>query len=135
MKYILIICTILVVASFLLSYLAYAELDSCDLDFKFLSPLTVIISLLPPMFYGFVDRESRMRSYVATLHLLATLVAVLFNSMFFAETVYLDKLCSITDSSAYGYQLGSVLCLHLGVLAGHMIGRKMKYERLGRVDI
>ncbi len=134
MKYILIICTILVVASFLLSYLAYAELDSCDLDFKFLSPLTVIISLLPPMFYGFVDRESRMRSYVATLHLLATLVAVLFNSMFFAETVYLDKLCNI-KSSAYGYQLGSVICLHLGVLAGHMIGRKMKYERLGRVDI
>ena len=134
MKYILSICTILVVASFLLSYLAYAELDSCDLDFKFLSPLTVIISLLPPMFYGFVDRESRMRSYVATLHLLATLVAVLFNSMFFAETVYLDKLCNI-ESSAYGYQLGSVICLHLGVLAGHMIGRKMKYERLGRVDI
>lgn len=135
MKYILIVCTILVVASFLLSYLAYAELDGCDLDFKFLSPITVIVSLIPPMFYGFIKRESRMRSYVATLHLLATLVAVLFNSMFFAETIYLNKLCNLTNDNAYSYQLASVLCLHLGVVAGHMIGRKMKYERLDRVDI
>lgn len=135
MKYILIVCTILVAASFLLSYLAYAELDSCDLDFKFLSPITVVVSLIPPMFYAFVERESRMRSYISTIHLLATLVAVLFNSMFFAETIYLDQLCNVANSNAYSYQLVSVLCLHLGIVAGHMIGRRMKYEPLERIDI
>ena len=136
MKYILIACTILVAASFLLSYLAYAELEMCDLDFKLLSPLFVIASLLPPMFYGFIDRQSRMRSYVATAHLLATLVAVLFNSMFFAETIYLDQLCNINDSMAFTYQLASVVCLHLGIVAGHMIGRSMmKYQALERNDL
>lgn len=124
-----IICTLCTIVSFFLSYLAYNEVHMCDvLLFSLVSSLSSIISLIPPSFYMCVRRNSNLRKVVVTVHVVLTLLALVFNNGFFMELYHLDTLCSIDSDTPYLYQLVSIALLNISVIAGHLIGKKKDYQ-------
>ena len=120
----------LVIAAFLLSYLSYNEVQHCDnLVFALASPIAIIVSYIPPMFYKCVDRDNMMRSYVALVHLFFVLFATVLSSLFYAETFHLADLCSVNET-ATTFQLIAIICFNGATILGHQIGTKSKYEPL-----
>ena len=120
-QYLFILCTVLVTASFLASFLAYN--DSYCGELGMVSAVTIIASLVPPMFYGIVPRDSSLRSFVVSCHLMFSLLATVVSAMYLQET----RACGGT---AFDLQLAAVVLLNLGTVAGHFIGKKSNYEAL-----
>ena len=119
---------VLIVASFLLSYLSYNEVQHCDkIIFSLASPILIIVSFVPPMFYKVVDRP--LRSYVSLLHLFVALCATVISAFFYAETFHLRELCQQNDI-ATTYQLIAVICFNAATILGHQIKDKTPYTEL-----
>ena len=119
-QYLFILCTVLVTASFLASFLAYNDSNCGELGM--ISAVTIIASLVPPMFYGIVPRDG-LRSFVVSCHVAFSLLATVVSAMYLQET----RACGGT---AYDLQLTAVVLLNLGTIVGHFIGKKSNYEAL-----
>ena len=119
---------VLIVASFLLSYLSYNEVQHCDkLMFSLASPILIIVSFVPPMFYRVAD--PRLRSYVSLLHLFVALCATVVSALFYGETFHLAELCHANDKAAT-FQLIAIICFNVATILGHQLKPKMDYQEL-----
>jgi hypothetical protein len=122
--------SILVLSSFLLSYISYNELQHCDkLIFSLASPIAIIASYVPPMFYKVVSQDSALRSYIALVHLFFVLLATVISSLFYAEAYHLKDLCQENDT-AMVFQLIAIICFNTGTILAHQITSTKDYARL-----
>lgn len=120
-----------IVASAVLQFMIYQNLDSCPkIEFPLLAFLFIVISFFPPMLY----RMKRLRTWVVMTHIATSLCGTLFSGASLAELHHVDKICGKNADHEFNMQVAVLVLFNLATIAGHFMGPKKEKKTTREIE-